>query len=487
MFYPTLEEAKRLSQGHTVVPVAMELYADIRTPIEILRALRGGSEHFFILESVGGGDSWGRYSFLGYSPKLVVTGRDGVVTMRGGAAETRPATDPLSCLREMLAAYRSPRVEGLPPFTGGFVGYFSYDFVKYVVPSLTLNAADTEGYDDFGLMLIDRVIAFDHFRQKIFLIVNVPSHNIESSYIEGVAALKDMERLVLEQAPPDDSGCSRCGAFTPAFSEERYREMAGEVKRYIREGDVFQAVLSNRFTAPFQGSLLQAYRNLRTTNPSPYMVYMHMDDLELACASPETMVTLRDGHLDSFPLAGTRPRGGAEEDAALAEELLADPKELAEHDMLVDLARNDLGKVSEFGTVRVEEYRTIKRFSHVMHIASRVSGRLREGCDALDAVAAALPAGTLSGAPKKRACELIDGLENLRRGPYGGAVGYIDFAGNMDLCIGIRMAVLKNGRVSVQAGAGIVADSDPAAEYRETRSKAQAVLDALGAGREDGR
>jgi len=290
-----------------------------------------------------------------------------------------------------------------------------------------------------------------------------------------------MERMVLEDLPAGARENSfHCGSFTAAFSKEKFCEMVEKTRAYIREGDIFQTVISNRFTAPFQGDLLEVYRTLRTINPSPYMVYLKDDDLAIACASPETLISLKEGKLSTYPLAGTCPRGADEaEDEALIESLLQDEKELSEHDMLVDLGRNDLGKVSKFGSVTVSEYRQVKRFSNVSHIASRVNGQLQDGKDALDAIGATLPAGTLSGAPKKRACEIIDELEGIRRGVYGGAIGYIDFTGNMDMCIGIRMAVVKNSKIFVQAGAGIVADSVPEKEYEETINKSRAIIRAL--------
>lgn len=480
MIRPTLEEARQLTEGNTVIPIAMEIFSDVKTSIEILRNIRGRSERFFILESVAGADNWGRYTFLGYDPTIAVSGTDGKITTKNGGPETVTEGDPVAALREMLGKYKSPRIPELPPFTGGFVGYFAYDFIKYFEPSLKLKAKDEEGFRDFHLMLMDRVIAFDHFKQKIFLIVNIPVEDIENSYIRGVTVLKDMERMVLENTPAEAVGKSECGTFTATFTEEQYHGIVEKAKHYIREGDIFQVVPSNRFTAPFKGDLLETYRMLRTINPSPYMVYMQLGDMEIACASPETLVSLKDGKVSTFPLAGTCPRGETEEeDATLIEALLQNEKELAEHDMLVDLGRNDLGKVSRFGTVKVKEHRQIKRFSHVSHIASRVTGRLQEDKDAVDVIAATLPAGTLSGAPKKRACEIIDELEGVRRGVYGGAMGYIDFAGNMDMCIGIRMAVLKNGKVFVQSGGGVVADSDPAQEYREIQNKAKAIMNAL--------
>jgi len=485
MIKPALDEAKILAEGNTVIPIAMEMYSDVKTSVEILRNIRSRSDRFYILESVTGSDSWGRYSFLGYNPTVTVQGRDGSITIQNGGAPTVREGSPMEVLREMLGRYKSPRIPYLPPFTGGFVGYFAYDCVKYFIPTLTLNAADKEDFDDFHLMLMDKVIAFDHFRQKISLVVNISTDDLENNYIKGVTTLKDMERMILSETPPEPPRENSCGAFTSAFSKEQYCAMVDKAKAHILEGDIFQVVLSNRYEAPFQGDLLETYRILRTTNPSPYMVYFHFGDMEIAGASPETLISLKDGVVSTFPLAGTCLRGKTEEeDKALIAALLADPKEGAEHDMLVDLGRNDLGRISKFSTVEVEEYRQVKKFSHVSHIASKVTGAIREDMDAVDAVAATLPAGTLSGAPKKRACQIIDGLEGVRRGAYGGAMGYIDFTGNMDLCIGIRMAVAKNGKVFVQSGGGIVADSVPEREYQETLNKARAVMNALQYGRE---
>ncbi len=480
MFYPSLKKAKQLSKGYMRIPVAMELMADLKTSIEILRNIKNKSEHCFILESVAGADSWSRYSFLGYMPTLTIKGCDGVITMtENGTSSTRIAS-PIKMLRELLREYRSPVVEGLPPFTGGLVGYFSYDFMKYITPAPALNGKNPQKFDDFQLMLMDKVIAFDHFKQKIFLITNISSQGLEQNYANAVATLKDMERLVLENTVYPAENIT-CGKFSAAMEKERFCQGVEALRRHIVEGDIFQAVLSNRYSAPFEGSLLETYRVLRTTNPSPYMVYMHLDDMEIACSSPETLVTLRGGKLNSFPLAGTKPRCDDDmENTRRGEALLGDEKELSEHDMLVDLARNDLAKISAFGSVALENYRQVKHYSHVMHIASTVTGVIAEGKDALDAVAATLPAGTLSGAPKKKACELIDELEDSKRGPYGGAMGYIDFTGNADFCIGIRMAVRKNGNVFVQSGAGIVADSVPEHEYEETLHKARVIMEALG-------
>ena len=329
-------------------------------------------------------------------------------------------------------------------------------------------------------MLFDKVIAFDNLKQKIILIVNMPLADPEVGYNKAVMELKQMRNLLRNGEKKDEPAGRLLGEVQPLFDKERYCDMVESAKAYIREGDIFQIVLSNRLAAPFEGSLLNTYRVLRTLNPSPYMFYFSGTDVEVAGASPETLVKLEDGVLHTFPLAGTRPRGKTEaEDQALEAELLSDEKELAEHNMLVDLGRNDLGRLSRFGTVEVESLHSIERFSHVMHIGSTVRGIIRDDKDALDAVEAVLPAGTLSGAPKIRACQLIGELENNKRGIYGGAIGYIDFTGNMDTCIAIRIAYKKNGKVFVRSGAGIVADSVPEKEYEECINKAQAVVNAL--------
>lgn len=365
------------------------------------------------------------------------------------------------------------------------MGYFSYDFLKYAESSVDLETRDTENFKDVDLMLFDKVIAFDHFRQKIILIANMSLEDPETGYNKAVMELESMAALLKTGIPKQEQPGHLLGDFTPLFDRESYCDMVEQAKHHIREGDIFQIVLSNRLAAPYTGSLLNTYRILRTLNPSPYMFYFSGMDVEIAGASPETLVKLEDGVLHTFPLAGTRPRGRTEgEDKALEAELLADDKELAEHNMLVDLGRNDLGKISQFGTVQVEKLHSIERYSHVMHIGSTIRGQVRQDCDALDAVSAVLPAGTLSGAPKIRACQLIAKLEQNKRGIYGGAIGYIDFTGNLDTCIAIRIAYKKNGKVFIRSGAGIVADSVPEKEYQECINKAAAVVNALKAAEE---
>ena len=481
----TLQEAAELAEGYQIVPVSKEIMADLKTPIEVLRILKGASRHCYMLESVENQEKWGRYTFLGYDPKMEITCVDGQMTIRNGREETRPAAHPGEYIKEVLERYKSPKVEGLPTFTGGLVGYFSYDYLKYSEPKLNLDAEDVEGFKDVDLMLFDKVIPFDNLHRKIFIIANAGTEDLENEYSRCIEEIDGIIDLILHGRPVDIVPGKITSKFRPLFSEEEYCRMVEKAKHYIYEGDIFQVVLSNRLEADYEGSLLNAYRLLRTINPSPYMFYFSSDDMEVAGASPETLVKLENEMLHTFPLAGTRPRGASEEeDDRLEKELLADEKECSEHNMLVDLGRNDLGKISRFGTVEVENYMEILKYSHVMHIGSTVRGTIREDKCSLDAVDAVLPAGTLSGAPKIRAMEIINELENNKRGIYGGAIGYIDFTGNLDTCIAIRTAYKKNGKVFVRSGAGIVADSVPENEYRECINKARAVMDAVEKGQE---
>lgn len=466
------------SGAYTIAPVGREILADDITPIEALRAFRAVSDRCYLLESVVGRERRGRYTFLGFEPSLAVTCTDGRMTI---GDRTFYTDDPSARIREILSRYRSPRIEGMPPFTGGLVGYFAFEYLKYAEPTVRRDVDNPHGLRDLELMLFDKVVAFDNVRQTVTLIVNMPlDGDLENAYEQAVTELDRLERLLREGERCRNGEGRLTGPITALFSRDQFRTMVERAKTHIHEGDIFQIVPSNQLSAPFEGSLLDTYRVLRVTNPSPYMFYLSGTDIEIAGASPETLVRLENGILHTFPLAGTRPRGKSdEEDLRLERELLADPKELAEHNMLVDLGRNDLGRVSRFGSVQVERLRDIERYSHVMHIASNVRGELREDCDALDAIAAVLPAGTLSGAPKIRACQLIGEMEGVKRGVYGGAIGYLDFTGNMDVCIGIRLAFAQDGRVFVRAGAGIVADSVPDNEYQECLNKAGATLDAL--------
>ncbi len=479
---PSLEEVKVLDKTkYTIVPISCEILSDFITPIEALRKLKKASTHAYMLESAQANDTWGRYSFLGYDPKCEISCINGDMQV---GDEKFHVDNPTDYLREILSKYRSPKLESLPSFTGGLVGYFSYDYLKYSEPILQNDVRDEEEFRDVDVMLFDKVIAFDNVKQKIVLIANIKlkgdATEMEAEYERGVNELQKIKTLLETGEKSQEQEGKVLGEFKPLFDKEAYCQMVERGKHHIFEGDIFQIVLSNRMEAPFEGSLLNTYRMLRTINPSPYMFYFSGTDVEVAGASPETLVKLEDGVLHTFPLAGTRPRGrNEEEDKALEIELLADEKERAEHNMLVDLGRNDLGRISKFGTVEVERYMDVLRFSHVMHIGSTVRGIIRDDKDALDAIESVLPAGTLSGAPKIRACQLIDELENSKRGIYGGAIGYIDFTGNMDTCIAIRIAYKKNGKVFVRSGAGIVADSVPEKEFQECINKAKAVVNAL--------
>ena len=500
MFSPSLEEVKEIAKNkeYKRIPVAYELYSDMATPIEVLRILKEISKHCYMLESVEDSQKWGRYSFLGFDPLLEFTCQNGCVQIKGDSKfeDSSKLTDddkviietnnPGEVIKDLVRQNKSPKLTNLPPFTGGFVGYFAYDYIKYAEPSLNLDAENQDQFKDIDLMLFDKVVAFDNFRQKIVLIANMKTDNLDENYKKACDDLEKIARLIKTGKKAKIEPLTLKSDFKPVFSREKYCQMVNKAKDYIKEGDIFQVVLSNRIEADISGSLFDTYRVLRTTNPSPYMFYFSSNDIEMAGASPETLVKLKDGKLSTYPLAGTRARGKtSEEDLKLEAELLKDPKELAEHNMLVDLGRNDLGKISKFGSVKVSKYHQILKFSHVMHIGSTVTGEIRDDKTALDAVDAVLPAGTLSGAPKIRAMQIINELENNKRGIYGGAVGYIDLTGNLDTCIAIRLAYKKRGKVYVRSGAGIVADSVAVKEHNECINKAKAVMTALNASGEE--
>ena len=486
--YPTLETIRQLAQikEYRRIPLCRELYADRYTPVEVMRILRKASRHCYLLESASQTEVWGRYSFLGYEPSMEITCTDGLLKIRTSNSEekaeetVKQVVHPGDTLREIIREYKTPVMENMPPFTGGLVGYFSYDYIKYSEPKLKLEDREQQDFRDMDLMLFDQVIVFDHFRQKVLLITGVMTDDIENSYEAAVKKLEEMVQLIRNGEHMEFEPLKLQSEIRPKFPEEKYSEMVEKARHYIREGDIFQVVLSNPMRAKATGSLFDTYRVLRASNPSPYMFYFSSDDIELAGASPETLAKLENGTLSTFPLAGTRPRGKTkEEDRALEADLLQDEKELAEHNMLVDLGRNDIGKISKIGTVKVEKYLCVERFSHVMHLGSTVTGIIRDDKDAIDAVDSILPAGTLSGAPKFRACQIIEELEQSKRGIYGGAIGYLDFAGNLDTCIAIRLVYKKNGEICIRSGAGIVADSVPEKEFQECCNKARAVVQAI--------
>lgn len=477
----SLEEIKALSQGYAAVPVVREILADTATPIGLVSLVRKESSRYFLLESLEQNDQADRYSFIGFDPiaRLRAKDQSAQVEFAGSQIPVDPK-QPLEAFRSILKAYRVPKVPGLPPFTGGFVGYFSYDFFQYCEPSLHFDPAKATDFPDFDLMLFDKVIAFDRVLQKMYLIVNIKTDDLDGNYAKAQKNLDAMEALVRQPVVPPEFTPAQLGPITSNQDKETYAGNVEKIKEHIRQGDIFQAVYSQRFSASYNQDLFNMYRILRTTNPSQYMVLLKNDKVEIAGSSPETLIKVQDREITSMPIAGTRRRGKTgEEDKALERDMQTDPKELAEHNMLVDLARNDVGKVAEFGSVKVHDHLLVKKFSHVMHLTTRVTGTLKADKDAIDTLCAAFPAGTLSGAPKVRACEILDELEPERRGPYGGGMGYLDFAGNMDICIVIRTAVKYGDTVSFQTGSGIVADSKVEDEFMETINKAAAVRQAL--------
>jgi anthranilate synthase component 1 len=486
---PTLEDTQNLAKsmterGYNLLPVTTEMYADMYTPIEVMRTLKGFAAHCFILESAEDSKTWGRYTFLGFDPKSAISAQDGVVVIEDFKADKRTTEigNPTEYIQRLLNEYRAPKIEGLPPFCGGLVGYFAYDYAKYLEPALTLKAEDKDFFRDVDLMLFDKVIAFDHYAQTIVLIANIrtDSADFAAEYERTTLELDYLKKLIKNGTRNTPPTARLKSDFKELFTEREYCSMVEKAQKYIEDGEIEQVVLSNRYEAEFEGSLFDTYRVLRGINPSPYMFYFSGSEFEFAGASPETLVKLQDGKLYTYPLAGTRPRGKTvEEDLRLEKELLSDVKELLEHDLLVDLGKFDLAKVCDPDSVKVDKYMNILRFSHVMHIGSVVSGDISEGKTGLDAIGAVLPAGTLSGAPKVRSMEIIDELEKNKRGIYGGAVGYLDFTGNMDTCIAIRLAYKKSGKVYVRSGAGVVSLSVPQSEYNECMNKAEAVKVAL--------
>jgi anthranilate synthase component 1 len=471
--------------------VVRRMMADTETPIRVFQQF-SKDKRAFLLESVEGGVKWARYSFIGTDPFLVMKLKRGEVTFdQSGQLETFRTDDPIQLIREKLRSYRSPALPDLPPFTGGAIGFFGYDLLQYYEKRLPPHRKDDLNMDDMQFMFCDKVIVFDHFKQQVLVIGNVhvsegaTDREIEAAYGGTVRGIEDtirrlqqpVQQVVSRGAPPQDP---EMGEIFSNLTKEQFIANVDQAKEYIRAGDIFQVVLSQRFHIETQVDPLQVYRVLRTMNPSPYMYCLKLDDEIIVGTSPEALVKVDDGKLETRPIAGTRPRGGTpEEDEAMEKELLADEKERAEHVMLVDLGRNDLGRVSEYGSVKCDSYMQVERYSHVMHIVSNVVGRLRKDKDFFDAFLSCLPAGTVSGAPKLRAMEIIAELENEARGAYAGAIGYLGFSGNLNTCITIRTIIFKHGKAYVQAGAGIVWDSVPEKEYEETVNKAKGMLKAI--------
>ncbi|MEZ5542023.1 MAG: anthranilate synthase component I [Pseudomonadota bacterium] len=475
-----------VDQGYNRIPVTREVLADLDTPLSTFVKLACGP-YSYLFESVHGGEKWGRYSIIGLpcSTVLRVAGHDITVLKDGVVTETATATDPLAWLAAFRARYRVPELPGLPRFTGGLVGYFGYDTVRYIEPRLAVcSNPDTIGCPDILLMVSDELLVFDNLAGTLQLIVHVDPAQPQA-LAAGQARLDALVARLHEAAPAYSPGAAAAASvsesdFVSGFTRDGFESAVRRIKEYIVDGDAMQVVLSQRMSIPFSAAPLDLYRALRRLNPSPYMYYLDLGDFHIVGSSPEILVHVEAGQVTVRPIAGTRPRGDdAAEDLTLERDLLEDPKELAEHLMLIDLGRNDVGRVSAVGSVRVTERMVIERYSHVMHIVSNVVGQLREGLDTMDVLRATFPAGTVSGAPKIRAMEIIDELEPVKRGVYAGAVGYLSWSGNMDTAIAIRTAIIKAGTLHIQAGAGIVADSVPANEWEETMNKGRAIFRAV--------
>ncbi|WP_410768363.1 anthranilate synthase component I [Fontibacillus sp. BL9] len=491
MTTPQVEQVIAMAKDYNLIPIVRTLLADLETPIRIFRRI-AQRERAFLLESVEGGIQWARYSFIGMDPFLMMTAKKGEVVMeRQGVRETVKSARPVDDLKAVLRSYRSPELPEMPPFTGGAIGFFGYDLLQYY-EKLPSHRVDDLGMQDMQFMFCDQVIVFDHIKQRILLVANVHikegdrDEDIRRAYAQAERKLDEAADLLQQEGPGESfnrrplPGNVELGKIESNLSKEQFIANVEKGKEYIRAGDIFQVVLSQRFHIETEVDPLHVYRVLRTMNPSPYMYYLKMDDEIIVGTSPEALVKVEGNRVETRPIAGTRPRGAtAEEDHALEAELLKDEKERAEHLMLVDLGRNDLGRVSEFGTVKCDSYMEIERYSHVMHMVSKVSGKLSADKDFFDAFLSCLPAGTVSGAPKLRAMEIIAELENEARGTYAGAIGYLGFSGNMDSCITIRTIVFKHGKAYVQAGGGIVWDSLPENEYQESVNKAKALLTAI--------
>lgn len=483
--YPPYTEFKSLTQSGNLIPIYAEILADMETPVSAFKKIDNG-ELSFLLESIEGGEKWARYSFLGSGAGTVFrTQSDQYEVLRDNCViDSGVSTDPINVLKTIMAQYCPVELPELPRFNGGAVGYLGYDMVRYVETLPDANQATIGTYDSCFLFT-DTILIFDNRLQKIKVVCNVfvdDSTDMEQAYADGIGKIQVLIDQLRTPLPPatKSSFAQEPSVLTPNFTPENFKIAVEKCKEYVRSGDVIQTVLSQRFSAPLRVDPFDIYRSLRTINPSPYMFFLRFGPTLVVGASPEVLVRKEDSVVEVRPIAGTRPRGvDSEDDYRLELELLADPKELAEHVMLVDLGRNDLGRICKTGTIEVSEFKMIERYSHVMHIVSNVRGCLADGCDAFDTFKATFPAGTLTGAPKIRAMQIIDELEPVRREIYGGAVGYFSYSGNMDLAIAIRTLVVHDDMIHLQAGAGIVADSDPQAEYDETINKARGVMKAI--------
>lgn len=483
MIQPSLSEIEKLAAQGSVIPVRKDILGDLLTPAAAFLRVAQGRRRVFLLESVEGGERLARYSFIGWDPFISIRGKGTTIWIEEQGETVQEEGRPLEKLREVSRKFQAVPAPDLPPFIGGGVGYFSYDLVRQF-EKLPARTIDDLGLDDFHVMYFSTILAFDHLRHRIHIIANVlnnrGSRSLEAKYSDALLRIDQIEKRLTGPISMPAPVPHESPEPVSNLTEAEYDGMVRKAKSYIQAGDIFQVVLSQRFAMEVGCDPFDIYRALRFVNPSPYMFFLRMDNLHLVGASPEMLVKVRNRRVEYGPIAGTRPRGNTpEEDAQLAEELINDAKERAEHIMLVDLGRNDVGRVCKFGTVRVSDLMRIERYSHVMHLVSSVEGELLDGMDSFHALEVCLPAGTVSGAPKVRAMEIIEELEPGRRGVYGGAVGYIDFSGNLDTCIALRTLVLKDGVAYIQAGGGIVADSLPEREREESVNKARALIRAV--------
>lgn len=483
-YFPAFNDFKKKAEKGNLIPVYKDILADTETPVSAFMKLNK-TKHCFLLESVEGGEKWARYSFLGFNPSIIFRSKGKQVTIiRGHKTENIVSEDPLTVLKDLMRRYKPVAIDGLPRFFGGAVGFISYDMVRFF-EELPDDTADDLGWHDSFFMVTDTLLIFDNLKHNVKVVCNVHleagKKRLHSAYQKAITTIDKIVAILNKPLKkPLKKSISAKVVIKSNFSKDDYKKIVQKAKKYIRAGDIIQVVPSQRFETKLMTDPFELYRSLRVVNPSPYMYYLKMDDAVIVGSSPEVLVRLEKDEVVVRPIAGTRPRGiNDKEDLKFENDLKQDPKEIAEHVMLVDLGRNDVGRVSEMGSVGVDDFMIVERYSHVMHLVSNVIGKLKKGCDAYAVFRACFPAGTVSGAPKIRAMEIIDELEKHKRGPYAGSVGYFGFSGNMDFCITIRTMLIKNGRIYIQAGGGIVMDSKPENEYLETVNKAKAMIKAV--------
>lgn len=488
MIYPELNSIKGFNTKYNYVPICKEINADMATPVVLLKKFSGAGRELFLLEGVEYGEKWSRYSYLGIEPSCRITCKNGIVTVDGNEIPADDSSKPMETVKRILSLHKSPKIPGMPDFTGGFAGYFAYSLICFEEPSLKIKMPEK----DFDLLRFDKIIVYDNLKHSIIIIVNInlADTDLDKSYSQALSEIARLEGIICDRALPSPHGSisssaksedsTDCVKFTCEISENKYYQMIEHVKKHIRNGEILQAIISRQFKAKYDGSLINAYRILRGANPTPYMNYMHFDDLELICFSPSTLARIRNGRVSTLVVAGTSPRGSSpEEDLIIKEELLGNKKEVSEHEMLIGQIVDELGRFTVSSGIQITEHMLVRMYAKIMHLVSKVEVDMRPESSPIDAITAFVPTGAVSGRPKKRACEIIDEIESLPRGIYAGALAYIGFNGNMDACVAIRMAIKENGIVTIQTGDGIVEASDPILEYEEAGHKAEPLINAV--------